>query len=188
MRPQADLPRRPRRPRDSRAGARTILIVRGPSACSSSSCRSAASPASTPTTSGSTRSASAASGAACSAPRSRSAVIFTGLFFVLCWVNLLIADRIAPAFRPSGPEEELLERYHEIVGRTGAAWCGSRVAGLFALIAGAGVSRQWNDWILFTHRVDFGQKDATFHTDIGFYVFQLPFLTFVVSWLFSACS
>ena len=29
-------------------------------------------------------------------------------------------------------------------------------------------------------------KDATFHTDIGFYVFQLPFLSFVLGWLFSA--
>ena len=55
------------------------------------------------------------------------------------------------------------------------------VAVLFALIAGVGVSSQWNDWILFTHRVELRhQTDATFHTDIGFYVFQLPFLTFVV--------
>ena len=60
------------------------------------------------------------------------------------------------------------------------------IAGLFGVIAGASMSGRWNDWILFTHRVDFGRKDATFHTDIGFYVFQLPFLTAVVSWVFSA--
>ena len=40
--------------------------------------------------------------------------------------------------------------------------------------------------MLFTNRVDFGQKDATFNTDIGFYVFQLPFLTTALSWLFSS--
>ena len=34
-----------------------------------------------------------------------------------------------------------------------------------ALIVGSGVSAQWKDWILFTNRVDFGRKDATFHTD-----------------------
>ena len=34
---------------------------------------------------------------------------------------------------------------------------------------------KWNDWILFTNRADFNKKDATFDTDIGFYVFQLPF-------------
>ena len=31
---------------------------------------------------------------------------------------------------------------------------------LLALIVGSGVAAKWNDWILFTNRVDFGQKDA----------------------------
>jgi uncharacterized membrane protein (UPF0182 family) len=112
-------------------------------------------------------------------------LIFTGVFFVLMWVNLFIADRLAPRFRPAGPEEDLIERYHEIVGtHTGLVRVG--VSLLFALITGAGVSSQWNEWILFTHRVDFGVKDPLFHTDVGFYVFQLPFLTYVVNWLFAA--
>lgn len=112
-------------------------------------------------------------------------LIFTVLFFVLLLVNLVIADRLAPKFRPAGPEEELLERYHQAVGRrSGMVRVG--VAALFAVIAGSGVSSQWNSWILFTHRVDFGKTDPLFHTDIGFYVFQLPFLSFVVNWLFAA--
>ena len=112
-------------------------------------------------------------------------LIFTGVFFVLLLVNLIIADRLAPKFRPAGPEEELLERYHQAVGRrSGAVRVG--VALLFAIIAGSGVSSQWNSWILFTHRVDFGVTDPLFDTDIGFYVFQLPFLSFVVNWLFAA--
>lgn len=112
-------------------------------------------------------------------------VIFTGVFFALMWTNLLIADRLAPRFRPSGPEEELLERYYEVVGRrTGLVrFC---ISGIFALIAGAGVSQQWNSWLLFTNRVNFGTKDPLFNLDIGFFVFQLPFLSFVVSWLFAA--
>ena len=57
---------------------------------------------------------------------------------------------------------------------------------VFALVAGVGVSGQWRDWILFTNRVDFGVKDEQFGLDVGFYVFQLPFLSFVVSWLFAA--
>jgi hypothetical protein len=113
------------------------------------------------------------------------ALIFTGTFFVLLWANLLIADRLAPRFRPAGPEEELIERYHELVGqRTGLVRIG--VALLFALIAGPAASSNWNEWLLFTNRVDFGVKDELFHRDVGFYVFQLPFLTFVVSWLLAA--
>jgi uncharacterized membrane protein (UPF0182 family) len=113
------------------------------------------------------------------------AVIFTGAFFVLLWVNLVIADRLAPPFRPGGPDEEFLERYHEVVsGRTG--WVRGGVSALLALIAGAGVSSQWNSWLLFLHGGKFGVKDPQFHTDIGFYVFKLPFLSFVTGWLFAS--
>ncbi|MET0666389.1 MAG: UPF0182 family protein, partial [Acidimicrobiales bacterium] len=111
--------------------------------------------------------------------------IFIGVFFALCLANLVIADRIAPRFPPMGPEEDLLRRYHDIVD-TRAGWVRAGVAFLFAVIAGAGVSSQWDQWLLFINRVDFGVEDPQFHTDIGFYVFQLPFLSFVVSWLFAA--
>ncbi|TML60396.1 MAG: UPF0182 family protein [Actinobacteria bacterium] len=119
------------------------------------------------------------------AAKAALAVIFTGLFFVVMWANLAIADRIAPRFRPAGPEEELVERYHDIVG-SHTRLVRTIIALLFALIAGAGTSSQWNSWILFTHRVNFGTKDPVFHKDIGFYVFQLPFLNFVVSWAFAS--
>lgn len=112
-------------------------------------------------------------------------VAFTGFFFVLLLFNLTIADRVAPARRPAGPEEELLERFHEFVsGRERMVRVGLAV--LFSLIAGSGVSDQWNEWLLFSNRVDFGETDPLFDLDIGFYVFQLPFLTFVVNWLFAA--
>src|SRR3989442_14895830 len=38
--------------------------------------------------------------------------IFTVIFFLLMWANLAIADPIAPAFRPMGPEGEPAERDH----------------------------------------------------------------------------
>jgi hypothetical protein len=113
------------------------------------------------------------------------AVLFIAVFFLLAWFNLLIADRIAPPFRLSGPEDELLERYHDLVSeRTG--WVRGIVAGVLALIAGSGVSAEWNSWILFTNGGDFGITDAQFGQDVGFYVFRLPFLSFVVDWLFAS--
>ena len=112
-------------------------------------------------------------------------LIFTSAFFLLMWVNLVIADRLAPPFRPAGPEEEFIERYHEIVGgRVGIVRAAA--SGLLALIAGAGVSSEWNSWLLFTHARDFGIEDPQFGTDIGFYVFRLPFLSFLAGWLFAA--
>lgn len=111
--------------------------------------------------------------------------IFGGIFFVLLWGNLFIADRLAPDERPAGPEEELVSRYHAVV--TDRTFLVRTVVSLlFALVAGAGVSDQWRQWLLFRNRQDFGVEDPLFGNDIGFYVFQLPFLSFVVGWAFAA--
>lgn len=113
------------------------------------------------------------------------ALIFGAAFFVLMWLNLLIADRLAPRSRPPGPEEELLSRYHAAVGgRT--LLVRTAVSLLFTFMVCAGVSSQWEKWLLFVNRKDFGIDDPLFNTDIGFYVFQLPFLSFVVGWAFAA--
>jgi uncharacterized protein len=113
------------------------------------------------------------------------ALIFMVGFFLLAWSNLLIADRIAPPYRMAGPEDELLERYHDIVDdRMG--WLRIVICVLLAIIAGSGVSSEWNSWVLFTNGGDFGIEDPQFHNDIGFYVFRLPFLSFVVDWLFAS--
>jgi len=113
------------------------------------------------------------------------AIVFSVAMFAILWVNLKIADHVAPAFRPMGPEEEFMERYHEIVGqRTWLVRVG--IAAVFALMIGPGASGQWNSWILFRNKVNFGAKDPLFHKEVSFYVFQLPFLKFVVDWFFAA--
>ncbi|MCB0992195.1 MAG: UPF0182 family protein, partial [Acidimicrobiales bacterium] len=113
------------------------------------------------------------------------AVLFTAVFFVLMIVNLWVADRLGPAVRPRGPEEELVERYHALVGNR-TRLVKVVVSLLFALIAGVGVSSQWQEWLLFINSEDFGVEDALFGRDVGFYVFQLPFLSYLVGWLFAA--
>ena len=113
--------------------------------------------------------------------------MFTAVFFVLILSSLLIADRLAPKVRatgPASPEDELVQRYQQVAGRYQGR-IRVVVSVFFALIAGIGVSSQWQNWILFTHRVDFGIKDPQFHRDIGFYVFQLPFIQFILDWLFA---
>ena len=112
------------------------------------------------------------------------ALVFTVVFFVIMLTSLMIADRLAPKYRSMGPEDELVERYQQFVSSyQGRIRVG--VSLFFALIAGVGVASQWREWVLFTHRVDFGVKDAQFNKDIGFYVFQLPFLRFIGDWLFA---
>src|SRR5690606_7215250 len=45
---------------------------------------------------------------------------------------------------------------------------------------------QWRDWLLFRHSRSFGVSDPQFGVDVSFYVFELPFLSFAVDWLFAA--
>ena len=78
------------------------------------------------------------------------ALVFTVVFFVIMFVNLVIADRLAPKYRSMGPEDEFIARYQQVAGRyTGRIRIG--VSLFFALIAGIGVSSQWKQWVLFTH-------------------------------------
>jgi len=112
-------------------------------------------------------------------------VVFTGLFFVLLLANLVIADRLAPRFRAIGPEDELVQRYRQVVGpHAGKVRLGVSV--LFALMAGTGVSAQWHNWLLYRNAVNFGIKDPQFGRDVGYFVFKLPFLSFLVDWAFVA--
>ena len=116
------------------------------------------------------------------------ALIFIAVLFALLYGNLTIADRIAPAQRPGGPEEDVLARYHASAGRR-PRLVRLAVTLLFALPIGAGARDQWEEWLLLTNSVDFGIADPIdafwFGNDIGFYVFQLPFYTYIVNWLFN---
>ena len=112
-------------------------------------------------------------------------VIFTAVFFLMVLINLVIADRLAPKVRQSGPEDDLLDRYHATIGRR-TKTVRVVVSLILALVAGLGMSSDWNQWIMFRNGGSFGVKDQTFQTDVGFYVFKLPFYTSVVNWLFAA--
>jgi uncharacterized membrane protein (UPF0182 family) len=108
---------------------------------------------------------------------------FSFLFFIILFANLTIADRLAPKFRPAGPEELLLARYQDVMGRR-AGTVRALISLVLGLMFGASAGTEWNNWILFTHRQEFGVNDPEFGKDIGFYVFQLPFYSFLVEWLF----
>ncbi|MEX2269446.1 MAG: UPF0182 family protein [Acidimicrobiia bacterium] len=114
-------------------------------------------------------------------------IVFTVVFLLILLANLLIADRLAPKVRglgPATPEDEIVVRYQQSTARyQGRIRVG--IALFFALIAGIGVAAQWREWVLFTNRVDFHIEDPQFHRDVGFYVFQLPFIKFMIDWLFA---
>src|SRR5438445_2469522 len=90
------------------------------------------------------------------------ALIFSAVFFVLMLVNLIVADRIAPRYRGTGPEDEVIERYRGYV----APYAGRVRVGVslfFAIIMGSGVSRRWQNWVLFERSTKCGIRGSQFH-------------------------
>ena len=89
-------------------------------------------------------------------------VVFTAVFFVALWVNLLPGrSRLAPipSDRAGRRAAQPLSRRGRPAGRR-AAHRSSRSCS--RSITGAGMSSEWNEWILFTNGGDFGTSDPQF--------------------------
>ncbi len=116
-------------------------------------------------------------------------LLLSGLFLVLAyllvWGNLRIAERLGPKGPRRGPEDDVVLRYREAVGPH-AGKVRLAAAAMLAFLLAAGVGGRWESFLLFRNQVRFGTKDPQFNRDISFYVFDLPFRTFVVNWLFVA--
>ncbi|HEY1734165.1 MAG TPA: UPF0182 family protein, partial [Acidimicrobiales bacterium] len=113
------------------------------------------------------------------------ALCFCVIFFVIMMASLTVSDRTAPAVLPADSNDELVDRYRETVLPHGRFL---RLAAgvIFALLAGVGTNKEWNNWDLFRYHVSFGATDPLYHKDIGFYVFELPFIKFLPGWAFEA--
>ncbi|MFN8193678.1 MAG: UPF0182 family protein [Nocardioidaceae bacterium] len=103
-----------------------------------------------------------------------------GLFMaVVVAGNMLAAYRLRPVFRPSSPEQVGLDRYREAVVPV-RLWLVIGFSALVGVFAGGSAAGEWRTFLLWRNSVDFGNEDPYLHHDIGFYVFQLPWLHFVV--------
>ncbi|GGP45316.1 UPF0182 family protein [Saccharothrix coeruleofusca] len=102
-------------------------------------------------------------------------------------LNLAIAYRARPVFVPvSGPDDPVA-RYRAVVTRRLRLF-GVGLPVLIGLIAGTSAQNDWQHLQLFLNATQFGIQDAEFQHDIGFYAFQLPFYTWLLSWLFIATA
>lgn len=110
--------------------------------------------------------------------------VFFVAFALIAGLNLFLADRAAPTQFPANVHP-YVERFHELFGQR-LRLVRYGIALLFALLLALPAVALWQDWLLFRNAREFGIADAQFNADVGFYVFQLPFLSFVLNWLFAA--
>lgn len=113
------------------------------------------------------------------------ATIFALGSFVFLWINLVIADRVAPLTLPNTPEDQTVIRIREITANSRGK-LRIALAILIAAMLGLPASSQWQEWLMFRNRQAFSVGDPQFKANVGFYVFRLPFAQFVVSWAFGA--
>lgn len=110
---------------------------------------------------------------------------FGAFFFLLLWVNLVLCDRLGPKSLATGGDDEFVVRYQRYI-RPRTRLVTAVLAAFVALLMGQGASGEWNAWLLFTHATSFPNKDPQFGLNVGFFVFKLPFIQFLVDWLLLA--
>jgi uncharacterized membrane protein (UPF0182 family) len=112
-------------------------------------------------------------------------LVFGALMALAVGGNLWIAYRLRPVFRASSPEQANLDRYRDVITPLRRILLIS-ISLVFALFAGGSASGKWRIYLLWQHRQSFGKSDAYFHKDIGFYVFTLPWLHYLVDFAITA--
>ena len=106
-------------------------------------------------------------------------IVFGAIMAVFVAVNMALAYRFRPMFRPASLEQANLDRYRSVVDPL-RRWMLVAVSIVLALFAGASGSGQWREYLLWRNQAPFGQTDPYFNRDIGFYVFTLPWLHYLV--------
>jgi len=106
---------------------------------------------------------------------------FGAVFFFIMWGNLLLTDRYGARDLSFEPEDEVVRRFQNVV-RPYAKRVYAAIALIMGLVAGLNATGQWQKYLLFSHAQSFHQVDPVFHKDLGFYVFTLPFVSYVVTW------
>lgn len=113
------------------------------------------------------------------------AVISGLLFFALIFLNLWVVDKYAPRSIVPMDDDDIVVRWNQIVGPR-RRLVRFAISGVLALFAGVSLWTSWSQWMMFLKGGNFGIKDPQFNMDVGFFVFKLPFLNTMVTWLFTS--
>jgi uncharacterized membrane protein (UPF0182 family) len=112
----------------------------------------------------------------------KTGTLFGVGFFIILYGNLLIAFGLSrnPLFGDQAGGFALPIREMEPGALKALTLMGAILMGLFAAANG---SVQWENLLLFLNPSPFGVSDPLFQKDVGFYVFQFPFLLHIYGWL-----
>ena len=104
---------------------------------------------------------------------------FGALMGLLVGLNMFLAFRFRPLYRPPSPEQGNLDRYREVITPI-RLWVTLALSVLLGLFAGTSAAGQWRSYLMWANGGSFGSDDAYFGRDLGFYLFDLPWLHYLV--------
>lgn len=96
--------------------------------------------------------------------------------------SLVIPYRARPMVWPSSPGERALAQYRQVIDPARR----HVVIGLpllFGIMGGLAAAAQWEPYLLWRNGQGTGVKDPHFGNDVGYYLFDLPWYSFVVGYL-----
>jgi hypothetical protein len=99
-------------------------------------------------------------------------------------VNIVVAYRKRPPFRPVSAEQDQLESLRQSFHRF-RGWLLGLFLLLLGVITGAAASKRWSTWLLWRNGTSFGIKDPQFHKDVSYFAFTYPMQRFVLGMLFA---
>jgi len=106
-------------------------------------------------------------------------LVFGAVLGGIVALNIYLAYRFRPLFRPNSREQTNLDRYRDVITPI-RVWVVLGVALVVGAFAGASGMSNWRTYLMWRNGQSFGQDDPYFNRDIGFYVFDLPWVHFVV--------
>lgn len=108
-------------------------------------------------------------------------------FFALLLVNLYVTRRLAPTIVALTPEQEIVERFKENV-EPYLRWAIPLGAAVLSIFVGLAAAGHWQEFLLWRSSggIVFRNPEQVFDRDPAFYVFTLPWLKYLQSWLFAS--
>lgn len=121
----------------------------------------------------------------------KTRLLLLGIGFLIATPILLISTRAAlraaevagrvPRSLMDEAVEQLLRGMERM--RSGLSRGVKYIVPFIALLYGISLAGRWEDWLRFRNSTPFGIRDPVFDRDYSFYVFELPFLQGMQSWL-----
>ncbi len=114
-------------------------------------------------------------------------LFFAVVFFILSYVNFNYARRYAPPIQVENTEQDGDRPEMQIYRSLQSMQISKKLVLGFSIaisiFMGISEAVNWEKILIYLNRVTMGVNDPVFGKDIGFYLFQLPFLEYFRNWL-----